>query len=190
MVVVRQAVIGRGARALAIISFPTRPGQLDAWDNEDLGVGLQQIGRAVIDGRQAGSGTIIIPFQERAFMKVSLDLQGPNGKMWELDMKYHNLPAAYVMEIVAVAQSYAFYIENTGGEAGTSQPSYSVSFSCEAEGEELQGLSGEAAKVAKSKSTAKNLAYSQAIGLQDAGIALLQQLQAGAHREIKSGQRK
>lgn len=123
-------------------------------------------------------------------MKVSIDLNGPNGKMWELDMKYHMLPPAYVMEIATVGQSYAFYIENLPGGAGAQTPAYSVTFTYEAEGEELQGLSGEMLKVVKGKATAKNLLYSQAVQVQDAGIELLQKLQQGAHMEIKSGQRK
>ena len=125
-------------------------------------------------------------------MKVSMDLTGPGGKMWELDMRYHRLPPEYVAEIAAVAQSYAVYIKNLPGAAGSSEPSYSMTFRYEAEGDELQGISEPTLSIYRPREAfrAVRLLYSQAIEVQDAGIKLLEQLQAGAHREIKSGQRK
>lgn len=122
-------------------------------------------------------------------MKVSLDLHGPSGRMWSLDMTYERLPPEYVSEIASAAKSYEHFIENLPGSAG-SGPAYSVTFKFAAEGEELEGVSGKVAETYKGTAAKKNLLYSQAVQIQDAGIALLQQLQAGAHREIKSGQRK
>lgn len=123
-------------------------------------------------------------------MKVSIDLSGPDGKMWELDMRYHRLPPAYAAEIATVAQSYAFYIENLAGQAGTQTPAYTVAFKYDAEGEEMAGVSAPMASVFKGAARKDNLLYSQAVQVQDAGIELLQKLQTGAHMEIKSGQRK
>jgi hypothetical protein len=163
---------------------------VDVFDIQDAGQALVEIGQAIMTGRKHLVGTTIVPYQERCRMKVSIDLSGPNGKMWELDMKYHNLPANYAMEIAAVAQSYGFYIDNMAGEGGTQTPSYSVAFKYEAEGAETQGVSGEFAKVLKGSHKKENLLYSQAVQVQDAGIELLQKLQTGAHMEIKSGQRK
>lgn len=179
-------------RALAIVSFPVRPGALDPYDALDLALALQQVGRSIAAGDPHTGTTIIVPYQERTTMKVSIDLTGPNGKMWELDMQYHKLPPEYVAEIAAVAQSYAVYIKNLPGQAGSQEPSYAVSFKYEAEGEELKGVAEPLLSVYKPKEAfrAVRLLYSQAIEVQDAGIALLTQLQAGAHREIKSGQRK
>jgi hypothetical protein len=182
---------GGGLRYLALIEFPVRPGQLDPRDVRDLGVALEQIGRSIASGQNHPAGsTIIVPYQERTAMKVSIDLNGPDGKMWELDMKYHRLPANYAMEVATVAQSYGFYIDNLAGQGGTQTPSYSVTFRYEAEGEELQGVTGEYAKLLKGTHRKDNLLYSQAVGVQDAGIELLMKLQTGAHMEIKSGQRK
>ena len=186
-----EALYRRSPAAIVVVTFPQRPGLMDPADTADVVMVLKELAHDVASGKLDATGSIIVPYQRRTEMKVSIDLAGPNGKMWELDMKYHNLPAPYVMEIAAVAQSYAFYIENLPGNAGSQTPAYSVMFKCEAEGEELTGLSGEALAVAKGRPVRKqNLLYSQAIEVQDAGILLLQQLQAGAHREIKSGQRK
>ena len=109
-------------------------------------------------------------------MKVSIDLQGPNGKMWELDMQYHRLPEAYAWEVGGAASSYASYIENLQGTA--SDKAYSVSFRFQAEG---GGPKGQA--------KADRLSYSQAVGIQEAGLQLLQKLLIGANMEIASGQR-
>lgn len=176
-------------RALAVINFPTRDGELDDFDVRDVGLALAQIGQAIVVGRNMPRGTIVVPFQERKAMKVSIDLTGPNGKMWELDMRYQRLPPEYVAEIASVARSYAAYIENTPAGAGQG-PSYSVAFKYEAEGEELEGVAAPMAAVFKGSAARRGLLYSQAVEVQDAGIALLTQLQQGAHREIKSGQRK
>ena len=183
-------VMGRSAHALAVIHLPVRPGSMDPLDAEDLAVALQQIGRSIASGHNAGTWTVIVPYQERTHMKVSLDLSGPSGKMWSLDMEYLRLPPEYVSEIAAVAKSYEFYVENLPGGASAGTPSYAVTFRYQAEGEELEGVSGKAAGTYKGNASKKNLLYSQAIEVQDAGIALLTQLQQGAHREIKSGQRK
>jgi hypothetical protein len=177
-------------RALAVIHFPMRLGEYDREDERDAGLALEQIGRAIAAGQKPPTGTVIVPFQERTEVKVSIDLSGPNGKMWELDMRYHRLPANYAAEVATVASSYAYYIENLAGEAGTATPAYSVAFKYEAEGDELEGLSGEPAKLYKGSARKGNLLYSQAVQVQDAGIELLQKLQTGAHMEIKSGQRK
>lgn len=176
-------------RYLAMISFPVRPGGLDVGDARDLAGALEQLGHAIAAGRHRASGTILVPYQERRRMKVSIDLSGPNGKMWELDMKYSRLPPEYAAEIAAVARSYAAYIENAPAGAGQG-PSYSVAFKYEAEGEELEGVAAPMAAVFKGAASRRGLLYSQAIEVQDAGIALLTQLQQGAHREIRSGQRK
>ena len=177
-------------RALVVIDFPVRPGLLDPADARDLAATFDQLGRAIRAGHHHDGGSILVPYQERATMKVALDLQGPSGKMWSLDMEYHRLPPEYVAEIAAVAKSYEYYIENRAGGASTGTPAYSVTFRYQAEGDELEGVSGKAADTYKGHAAKKNLLYSQAIEVQDAGVLLLQQLQAGAHREIKSGQRK
>ena len=183
------SMMGRSAHALAVIHLPVRPGTLDPSDARDLAVALQEVGRSIASGHNAGTGTVIVPYQERTSMKVSMDLTGPGGKMWNFDMQYHRLPPEYVAEIAAVAKSFASFIENTATEAG-SGPSYGVVFSYEAEGEELEGTSGPMAAVLKGKVAKRGLLYSKAVELQDGGLVLLQQLQTGAHREIKSGQRK
>jgi hypothetical protein len=182
-------MMGRSAHALAVIHLPVRPGAMDPSDAVDLAVALQEVGRSIASGYNAGTGTVIVPYQERTSMKVALNLSGPGGAMFEFDMKYHRLPPEYVAEIAAVAKSYASFIENAATEAG-SGPSYAVTFSYEAEGEELEGTSGAMAAVLKGKVAKRGLLYSKAVELQDAGVLLLQQLQTGAHREIKSGQRK
>lgn len=178
-----------GVRALAIVSFPVRPGSLDPYDALDLALALQQVGRSIAAGANAQTGTIIVPYQERPNMKVSIDLSGPNGKMWELDMKYHSLPPEYAAEIASVAKSYASFIDNLAAGGGQG-PSYAVVFKYEAEGDELAGVSAPMAAIFKGGGQRKGLLYSQAVEVQDAGIKLLEQLQQGAHREIKSGQRK
>ena len=182
----------RRPRALVVINFPMRGGELDHHDTQDVAVALRQVGDAIAVGSKTPTGTIIVPFQERSAMKVSIDLTGPAGKMWELDMKYQNLPPEYVSEIAAVAQSYGVFIKNLPGGAASQEPAYSVVFRYEAEGEELKGVAEPMLSVFKPKEPfrATRLLYSQAIQVQDAGILLLQQLQAGAHREIASGQRK
>lgn len=177
-------------RALAVVSFPSPPEALDGMDQRDLAAVLEHLGRAIGEGRKVPTGTVIVPFQERKGMKVSMDLHGPSGKMWEFDMTYHRLPPEYVSEIAAVAKSFEYYVENMQGSAGSASPAYTVTFKFQAEGEELEGISGKAAGTYKGQAAKKNLLYSQAVGLQDAGLKLLEQLQAGAHREIVSGQRK
>lgn len=177
-------------RALVILDFPTRPRALDPEDVRDLGSALEQVGRSIAAGHHRDTGTILVPYQERARMKVSMDLTGPGGKMWEFDMTYYKLPPEYVAEIAAVAKSFEYFISNLPGEAASGAPSYGVTFAYKAEGDELDGISGKAADTYKGAAAKKNLLYSQAVGLQDAGIKLMEQLQAGAHREIASGQRK
>ena len=180
---------GAKFRALAVVSFPVRPGDLEAADVRDVALALQQIGRSIAAGHHRPTGTIVVPYQERTRMKVSIDLSGPNGRMWELDMKYSRLPPEYAAEIASCARSYAHYIENLPGGAGAG-PAYSVEFKYEADGEELAGVAAPMADVFKGKAAKKGLLYSQAVQVQDAGIELLSKLQQGAHMEIKSGQRK
>ena len=177
-------------RALAILDLPTRPRALPPEDRRDLGLALVEVGRSIAAGQHLDTGTILVPYQERVPMKVSMDLVGPSGKMWEFDMTYHRLPPEYVAEIAAVAKSFEYYIQNMASGASTGTPSYGVTFKYQAEGDELEGISGKAADMYKGQAVKKNLLYSEAVGLQDAGIVLMQQLQAGAHREIASGQRK
>lgn len=120
-------------------------------------------------------------------MKLSLDLRGPNGRMWDLEMSYHNLPPEYVMEVVSTARAYANYISTLAGGAASGDKKYSVKFSY---GAEAQPKTTPFSDIMKGDAEADNLLYSQAVAIQDAGIELLQKLQAGAHMEIASGQRK
>ena len=117
-------------------------------------------------------------------MKISLDLDGPHGKMWELAMTYHKLPEVYAWEIASVAVALASYIEHTVGGATDEAAAYSVAFHCVPEGAEPKLPEG-----VKGQVKADRLLYSQAVAIQDAGIQLLEKLQQSAHMEIASGQR-
>jgi len=123
-------------------------------------------------------------------MKLTLELSGPHGKMWDLDMKYHKLPPEYAMEIASVARSYVSYIAGIAGGASSEDPSYEVKFKFDAEEAGPKKVPAEFGDLYSGSANADNLLYSQAVEIQDAGIELLKKLQDGAHMEIKSGQRK
>lgn len=114
-------------------------------------------------------------------MKLDLDLSGPNGKMWDLTMRYYRLPEPYAWEVGSAALSLSSYIENIVGGAAADDKAYIVTFKVVTEGSEPKG--------AEQAVTADRLLYSQAIAIQDAGIKLLERLQQSAHMEIASGQR-
>ena len=113
-------------------------------------------------------------------MKISLDLTGPsNKKMWEFDMKYHDLPEPYMWEIAGPAAAFANYIATLAGGAASGDPAYRIAFA-------YKGDAGQPSGEGK----ASNLLYSQAVEVQEAGAKLLLQLLVGAKLEIASGQRK
>lgn len=117
-------------------------------------------------------------------MKLSLELTGPAGKMWDNVSTYYNLPEIYAWEIASVAVALASYIENTAGNATGDEKAYTVSFKVQAEGKEPK-LPENVPHTVK----AEHLLYSQAVDIQDQGLALLLKLQQSAHMEIKSGLR-
>jgi hypothetical protein len=162
--------------------------KLSVFDERDTGQALVEIGQAIMAGRHPVTGTIAVPFQERASMKISFDLSGPSGKMFEFDMKYHNLPPEYALEIASTARAFLNFINNTAGDAAGQDRSYSVSFSYDAEGKAPKVPEYE--ELFKGKTRKDSLLYSQAAGLQNAGIELMTKLMQGAEMEIKSGQRK
>lgn len=177
------------AHALAMVVFPTRPRNLEPHDARDLAITLQQIGRAVAAGHHPNTGTILVPFQERSAMKVSLDIAGPQGKMWDFDMNYHRLPLEYATQIGLTARSFASYIEHLAGGANQGDKAYVVRFKYEADGDAVRAA-GEVGGLLKGSATSRSLLYSEAVGVQDAGIKLLQDLLEGARMEIASGERK
>lgn len=181
----------RSLRALAIISFPTRPGALLPADERDLARALVDVGHAIAAGRNAHTGTIIVPYQRRCLMKVTFELNGPQGQMFDFAMKYHRLSPEYAMEIASTARAYANLVENTAGNAAGDDAKYSVEFRFQSD----DAPPGEWAKMFKADARADNLQYSQVAhpdgtGLQDRGLLLLQKLMQGAHMEVASGQRK
>lgn len=117
-------------------------------------------------------------------MKITLDLSGPHGKMWDLAMNYYNLPEIYAWEIAAKAIALASYIENTVGGASDGTATYSVALHCVVDGKEPKLPEG-----VKGQVKADRLLYSQVVAIQDAGVAMLADLQKSAHMEIASGQR-
>lgn len=117
-------------------------------------------------------------------MKITLDLSGPDGKMWDLAMTYYNLPEIYAWEIAAKASALASYIENMVGQSTDAEAIYSVALHCVLDGKEPKLPEG-----VKGQVKADRLLYSQAVAIQDAGVAMLADLQKSAHMEIASGQR-
>jgi hypothetical protein len=123
-------------------------------------------------------------------MKVDMDLSGPSGKMWEFHMKYHNLPVEYAMEIASTARALMNLVKTTGGGAAQGDRTYEVKFSYDADEATPKAIPPDVSELFKGSAHAKNLLYSQAVEIQDAGVTLLQKLQQSAHMEIQSGQRK
>lgn len=180
-----------GLHALASIYFPVRPGQLELADACDLASALQQVGRAIAAGHHAQTGTILVPYQERGSMKVSMQILGANRKKyWNFNMEYDNLSPQYAVEVAGPAKSFAAAIDNTAGEATGDDPAYTVLFEFEVDQNLMRGMPEPFAAVFKHKAKSENLRFSQAVGFQDAGLQLLLQLNQGAHREIASGERK
>jgi hypothetical protein len=123
-------------------------------------------------------------------MKISLELSGPAGKMWTLEMRYHALPPEYLLEIASTCRSYLTYITNTPGGAASGDRQYTIEFAYQAdERGPKAAVPPEYAALFTGAAEAEHLLYSQAVAIQDAGIELLQKLQQGAHMEITSGQR-
>lgn len=125
-------------------------------------------------------------------MKVTFELNGPKGQMFDFAMKYHKLSAEYAMEIASVARAYANLVANTAGQAAGNDLKYTVEFRYQAD--DAPKGDPEYEKVFKADVRADNLLYSQVAhpngtGLQDQGILLLQKLMQGAHMEVASGQR-
>lgn len=161
---------------MAVIHLPTPPRTLDDFDMLDLGKALQQIGLDVLRNKLLDTGTLIVPYQERIDMKVKLEVtkageRGPQGKFWEFEMQYHNLPEVYEGEVKGAASAFAAYIGNMKGGAGQLK-AYKVEF-------QYDGGKGEA----------DQLLYSQMVEVQKAGIKLMEKLLLGAEMEIASGQR-
>lgn len=117
-------------------------------------------------------------------MKITLDLSGPHGKMWDLAMNYYNLSEIYAWEIAAKAIALASYIESTVGQGDDGTASYSVAFHCVVDGKEPKLPEG-----VKGQVKADRLLYSQAVAIQGAGVAMLADLVKSAEMEIKSGLR-
>lgn len=168
------------ARALAIIDFPTRPGDLDWWDSVDLGRALQQIGQRVVAGAYANTGSILIPYQGRVRMKATMELSGPNGKMWRQVNEYDNLPEAYAWDVGSAAAALGSFVENMQGKAGQGDKGYTITFRADPDGP---------GGVKPVNVKADRLQYSQAVECQKAGLKMLEKLLLSAEMEIQSGQR-
>jgi hypothetical protein len=125
-----------------------------------------------------------IPDQRRIGMKISLELSGPHGKMYENVSTYWNLPEIYAWEIAAKAIALANYIEHLVGQASDPEATYAVAFHVVVDGKEPKLPEGVKGQVKQDR-----LLYSQAAEIQAIGIKMLADLQEGADMEIKSGQR-